>query len=40
VLSKEIMTAIQEWRLQHPKATLQEIETAIDARLAELHTRM
>jgi hypothetical protein len=28
-LNEEIMAAIQEWRLQHPKATLQEIETAL-----------
>lgn len=40
VFSAEIMAAIQEWRLQHPKATLQEIEGAIDARLAEFRTRM
>ncbi|HSF33022.1 MAG TPA: hypothetical protein VLK82_21445 [Candidatus Tectomicrobia bacterium] len=39
-LSEEIMAAIQEWRLQHPRATLQEIETAIDARIAELRARM
>jgi hypothetical protein len=39
-LNEEIMAAIQEWRLQHPKATLQEIETAIDARIAELRARM
>jgi hypothetical protein len=38
--SEEILAAIQEWRLQHPKATLQEIETAIDARIAELRARM
>jgi hypothetical protein len=38
--SEEIMAAIQEWRLQHPKATLQEIEAAIDERLAELRVRM
>jgi hypothetical protein len=40
VLSEEIMAAIQEWRRQHPKATLQEMEVAIDERLAELRTRM
>lgn len=39
-LSEESLAAIQEWRLQHPKATLQEIETAIDARIAELRARM
>jgi len=40
VLSEEIIGAIQEWRLQHPKATLQEIEGALDERLAELRARM
>lgn len=39
-LSEEIMAGIQEWRLQHPKAPLQEIEAAVDARLAELRARM
>lgn len=38
--SDEIMAGIEEWRLQHPKATLREIEAAIDARLAELRARM
>ena len=40
VLSEASMAAIQAWRLQHPKATLQEMEGAIEARLAELRTRM
>jgi hypothetical protein len=39
-LSEEIMAAIQEGRLQHPKATLREIEAAVDERLAELRARM
>jgi hypothetical protein len=39
-VSEEIMAGIEEWRLQHPKATLQEIEAAVDARLAKLRTRM
>jgi hypothetical protein len=39
-LSEEIMAGIQEWRLQHPKATLREIEAAVDERLAELRARM
>jgi hypothetical protein len=39
-LSEAIMAGIQEWRLQHPKASLQEIEAAIDERLAELRARM
>jgi hypothetical protein len=39
-LSEEIMAGIEEWRLHHPKATLREIEAAVDERLAELRTRM
>jgi hypothetical protein len=35
-LSEEIMAGIEEWRLQHPKARLREIEAAVDERLAEL----
>jgi hypothetical protein len=35
-LSEEIVAGIQEWRLQHPKAALREIEAAVDERLAEL----
>lgn len=38
--SEEIMAGIEEWRQQHPRATLQEIEAAVDARLAELRVRM
>jgi NADH pyrophosphatase NudC (nudix superfamily) len=39
-VSEELMAGIEEWRLQHPKATLQEIEAAVETRLAELRTRM
>ncbi len=39
-LSEDIFTGMYEWRLQHPKATLREIETAIDERLAPLRTKM
>ncbi len=35
-LSAEVMTGISDWRFQHPKATLREIETELDARLAHL----
>ena len=35
VLREEIMAAIQEWRLQHPQPTLQEIEVAGGRRLTE-----
>ena len=39
-LSHEILTGIREWRLQHPKATLREIELVLDKRLAALRARM
>ncbi len=39
-LSEEVITGMKEWRLQHPKATLAEIETALDERLARLRARM
>ena len=31
---EDIVSGIREWRLQHPKATLGEIEAAVDERLA------
>jgi hypothetical protein len=39
-LSAEIMSGISDWRLQHPKATLRELETELDARLARIRARM
>lgn len=39
-LSEEVITGMKEWRLQHPKATFQEIETALDERLGRLRARM
>jgi hypothetical protein len=39
-LSHEILTGIREWRLQHPKATLREIELVLDERLASLRAGM
>lgn len=33
-LTEEITSGMREWRNQHPKATLREIETELDARLA------
>ena len=29
-LSEEVLTGMQEWRLQHPKANFAEIETELD----------
>lgn len=39
-LSAEAVTGMAEWRVQHPKATLQEIETALDERLGRLRAQM
>ncbi len=33
-LSEEVMSGMKEWRLRHPKATLSEIEDALDERLS------
>src|SRR6476659_7857228 len=39
-LSDDILTAMHEWRLQHPDATLTEIEQALDQRWYRLRARM
>lgn|SRR5574341_937105 len=39
-LSEEILQGIADWRAQHPKATLREIEAEIDKRLSELRAKM
>src|SRR5438045_1013012 len=39
-LSQEVITGIKQWRLDHPKATFAEIETALDQRLARLRSQM
>ena len=38
-LSDEILTGMHEWRLQHPDATLTEIEQALDQRWYRLRAR-
>ncbi len=35
-LSEEVISGMKEWRDQHPKATLREIEEALDERLGGL----
>ena len=37
---EEVIVGLKEWRLQHPKATLREIEAALDERLARLRVRL
>jgi YgiT-type zinc finger domain-containing protein len=39
-LAEEVMSGMKEWRLQHPRATLSEIERALDERLAKMRARM
>ena len=39
-LSEEVLVGMQEWRVQHPKASMVEIEKEIDQRLARLRARM
>lgn len=38
--STAVLTGMKEWRLQHAKATLDEIEAALDDRLSRLRARM
>ena len=38
--AEAILTGFKEWRLRHPRATLSEIEAALDARLARLRVRL
>ena len=39
-LAQEVMSGMKEWRLHHPKATLREIEAALDDRLGQMRARM
>lgn len=39
-LSDEVLSGLKEWRLAHPRATLREIEGALDERLAGLRARL
>ena len=39
-LTEDVITGMKEWRLQHPKATFREIETALDERWAQARARM
>jgi len=39
-LSEDTISAMREWRQQHPTATLREIENELDARLARARARM
>lgn len=39
-LSEEVITGMAAWRVQHPRATLSQIEAALDERLASVRARM
>lgn len=39
-LSEEVITGMAAWRVQHPRATLSEVEAALDERLARVRARM
>ena len=39
-LSEEVLSGMADWRAQHPRATLSEIERELDARLANMRARM
>ena len=39
-LSEEVLVGMKEWRQAHPRATLREIETALDEKLAKVRARM
>jgi ribosomal protein S27AE len=39
-LSQAALRAVRDWRRQHPRATLQEIETVMDKQLAHLRAQM
>lgn len=39
-LSEEVITGLAEWRMQHPRASLSEIEAAVDERLAGVRARL
>jgi ribosomal protein S27AE len=39
-LSRQVTQAMKTWRRQHPKATFQEIQTALDTQLAHLRAEM
>ena len=39
-LAEEVLVGIKEWRLQHPKASLREIEAALDERWSWVRARL
>jgi RNase P subunit RPR2 len=39
-MTEEVLSALAEWRVQHPRATLREIEQVVDERLSGVRARM
>jgi RNA polymerase-binding transcription factor DksA len=39
-LSEEVLSGMADWRAQHPRASLSEIEGELDTRLAQMRARM
>jgi hypothetical protein len=39
-LTQDVMTGMRDWRAQHPKATLREMEQELDTRLNRMRARM
>jgi len=39
-LAAEVMSGMKQWRLQHPRATLSQMEQALDERLGQMRARM
>jgi YgiT-type zinc finger domain-containing protein len=39
-LSAQVLSGMRDWRAQHPHASLREIETALDERLARMRARL
>lgn len=39
-LSEDVLSGMKEWRQAHPKATLREIEVALDEKLAKVRARL
>lgn len=39
-VAEEVMSGMKEWRIEHPRATLREIEKALDERLGKMRVRM
>jgi predicted RNA-binding Zn-ribbon protein involved in translation (DUF1610 family) len=38
--AEDVMSGMKEWRIKHSRATLREIESALDERLAKMRARM